>query len=156
MDVNLNKVDEIIRKYGRDPGGLIPVLLKIEEEFGYLPEDALSEVSSKLSVSPLRVKKIITFYDHFNVNPKGKNVIKVCGGPTCSSNGGKLIFEKISGYLRIKPGETTGDGLYTLETLPCQGMCSVGPVVIINNNIYSQMTSEKIDQVLLREKNDED
>ncbi|MEL7658816.1 MAG: NAD(P)H-dependent oxidoreductase subunit E [Bacillota bacterium] len=156
MDVNLNKVDEIIRKYGRDPGGLIPVLLKIEEEFGYLPENALSEISSKLSVSSLRMKKVISFYDQFAVSPKGKNVIKVCQGLNCSSNGGKLLIGKISGYLGIKPGETTGDGLYTLETIPCQGMCNVGPVMIINNNIYSHMTSEKIDQIFLRQNGDED
>ncbi len=148
MNVNLNNVDDIIRSYGKNPGGLIPVLLKIEELYGYISEEALSEVSDKLSVPPLRLKKIISFYNTFSFTPKARNVIRVCQGCNCSSGGGQLTAAKISEFLNIKPGETSPDESFTLELVPCQRLCAVGPVVIINDKVYSHSTADKIQQLL--------
>lgn len=148
MNIDLQKVDDVIEQYGKDEGSLIPVLLKTQELFNYLPVEATDRIAEKMGVSPLRIETIINFYKNFALDPRGQNIIKVCDGTACQANGGSLLVDHIERRLGITRGETTKDMLFTLEAVSCQGMCSLGPIMIVNGKTYANMTPAKLDKVL--------
>ena len=95
-----------------------------------------------------RVYGLATFYKAFSLKPKGKNVIMVCLGTACHVRGGPKLVDKIEQYLKIKGGETTPDGLFTLETVNCLGACALGPLMVINGHYYGKMAPSKVEKVL--------
>jgi len=141
-------VDEILERYASDPGGLIPVLLKIHEKFGCIPEEAYPVLSSKLSATRLQVKKILHFYDEFASDPGKKRVIRICDGFACNENGSYYLFEKIKRMIEVRKKPSVEQGIFSVESIPCQGLCGFGPIMIINNQVYTAVTIEKADKIL--------
>ena len=136
---------------------LIPILQDIQERFNYLPEESLREVADRLKI-PLRdVYGVATFYRSFSLTPKGKHIFTVCVGTACHVRGGARLAKTISREIGIRPGETTEDMQFSLETVNCLGCCAIGPIVVADGEYHGQMTSQKALDLLKKyrgEKND--
>ena len=143
------RVCAILEDYNYDPGKLIPILQAVQEEYRYLPEPVLTFIATSLGLSPAKVYGVATFYAHFALKPKGKYVIKVCDGTACHVKDSMPIVKAIQKKLRITENEnTTGDMLFTLETVSCLGACGLAPVVVVNETVHSLMNPAKIDKVI--------
>ena len=148
--VDFKRIEEIINSYGAKKANLIAILQKVQEEFRYLPEDAMIYIGTKIEgLSPATVFGVATFYAQFSLEPKGKYEVKVCDGTACHVRGSMPVLNAIKARLQIKDGQlTTDDGLFSLETVSCLGACGLAPVVVINEKVYPQMTSDAIKVVI--------
>ncbi len=146
--MNTDKVDGIIKKYGKEQSAIMSILQDIQSEYNYLPREALEQVSKKMSIPLSKIYGIATFYKVFSLTPRGRHLIKVCLGTACHVRGAPQILEEIERKIGIRAGETTGDLKFTLERVNCLGACALGPLVMINNDYYGQMTSAKVDKIL--------
>ncbi len=143
-DRSFQRVLDIIEECGSKKSSLIPILQKVQDEYRYLPQEILAFTSTALDIPPATVFGVATFYAQFSLEPKGKNLIKICDGTACHIRGNKTLIDAIRKTLGLKPGEkTTQDMRYTLETVSCLGACSLAPAVVINDKIYGHMTPEK-------------
>jgi NADH-quinone oxidoreductase subunit E len=143
------KIQGIIDKHGRYPDSLIPILQEIQEEYRYLPQEALTYVATALGISPAQVYGVCTFYAQFSLEPKGQYVIQVCDGTACHVRGSNPIL----GWIQEKLGldsekHSTDDFLFTLEVVSCIGACSMAPCVVINGEVYGHMTPEALSQLI--------
>lgn len=139
---------DYIYNYEPNPSSLIPLLQKTQENFGYLPREALEEISRYLKVPLSRVYGVATFYAQFRFEPLGKYVIKICHGTACHVNGAVNISQAIKEEVGIEEGKTTEDGLITLERVACLGCCSLAPVIMINDRVYGKLTPEKVRKII--------
>ena len=142
------KLEPILSKFSRDRSNLIPILQHAQQEFGYLPEEVIQAIADFLHISASTVYSVITFYTQFKLTPSGKKVVRVCRGTACHVRGGARILREIEKQLGIKPGETTDDLEYTLETVACIGACALAPTMRVDNETYGQMTTKKVAEVL--------
>ena len=149
-EMNFEKVDGILTKYGYKESQIIAILQEIQVIHNYLPKEVLKYVAEELDIPLSRVYSLVTFYKAFSLEPRGNHLINVCLGTTCHVRGGRKILEKIEHDLGIKAGETTPDLKFTLETVNCVGCCAVGPIVIIDEKYFGEMNLEKVDLVLRR------
>ncbi len=138
----------IVKKHGGDKSALIAVLQDIQEAFNYLPKEALKVAAKSLGVSYSRVYEVATFYTAFSLKPRGEHIVKICMGTACHVRGAASIQDKMERTLCIKPGETTPDNKFSLETVNCVGACALGPVVVIDTKYHGQMTMNKVDKVI--------
>lgn len=138
------QIDGILSNFNQDKGNLIPILQQVQQNFGYLPEDVLQTVADFLRLSSSTIYSICTFYSHFKLTPPGRKVVKMCRGTACHVRGGAQILADIERRLSIKPGETTEDTEYSLETVACVGACALAPVMIINDRVYGKMSINKV------------
>ena len=127
---------------------LIPLLQQIQQVFGYLPELAMKRVAKFLKLPESTVFGVSTFYAQFKLVPTGRNVIRVCRGTACHVRGGARILREVEKHLGIKPGESSPDLEYCLETVACIGACALAPTMVVNNETYGQMTTRKVAEVL--------
>ena len=142
------KIKAIIQKYGSDKGFLVPILQDVQNEFNYLPREALDKVSSNLSVPISRIYEVATFYKAFSLTRRGKNQLSLCLGTACHVRGAPLISEHIERTLNIKPGETTSDLEFTFETVNCLGACALGPILVVNGEYHGEMSISKASKIL--------
>jgi len=127
---------------------LLSSLQEVQREFGYLPEQHLRAIAKKLELPLIDVLGVATFYKSFSMKPRGRYHIKVCLGTACHVRGSNRILHDVVRRLGINPGETSQDGEFSLETVMCLGCCAIGPVMVVNNKYYGQMTSQKIEKIL--------
>ncbi len=144
--VDFAKLDEILKTYEYKKSNLIAILQKIQEIYRYLPLDAMTYVGTKIEdLSPATVYGVATFYAQFSLDPKGKYEIKCCDGTACHVRGSMPVLNAIRARLNLKEGQsTTDDGLFSLETVSCLGACGLAPVMVINDKVYPQMTSDAV------------
>lgn len=142
------QLDELLSAYSGKKGDLIPILQEVQEKFGYLPREAMQKIAKFLSLSESTVYGVSTFYAQFKFAPTGKRIVKVCRGTACHVRGAGRILSEIERQLGIKPGETTDDLEYTLETIACFGSCALAPVIVIDKDVYGRMTTTKVGQTL--------
>ncbi len=138
----------IMKKYKKEEKYLIPILQESQDQYGYLPEEVLKEIASSLDLSLSQVYGVVTFYTQFHMEPRGKNIIRVCMGTACHVRGGSDVLQAIQDELGIENGETSPDLKFTLETVACIGACGLAPVIMINDDTHGRLTSEKIPAVL--------
>ena len=156
--VDTGVLDKIIQDYGAKKSYLIAMLQKVQEIYKYLPEEAMTYIGSKVEgLSPATVFGVATFYAQFSLEPKGKYEIKVCDGTACHVRGSLPVLNAIKEKIKLEEGKfTTKDGLFTLEIVSCLGACGLAPVVVINEKVYPQMTTDAmkiiIDTILAEEK----
>jgi len=150
-----NKMDLILSAFKGDEGELIPVLQKVQLEFGYLPEKAIKRIAKFVRVPEVTVFGVATFYAQFKLVPTGRNVVRVCRGTACHVRGGARILKEAEKRLGIKPGESTPDLEYALETVACIGACALAPTMVVNNDTYGQMTTKKVAEILHKEEQGE-
>ncbi len=134
-------------------GELITVLHQAQEIFGFLPREVQAFIAEELGVSLAKVYGVVTFYSFFTMTPKGKYPISVCMGTACYVRGADQIVEEFSKKLGINPGQTTEDGLFSLDTLRCVGACGLAPVVIISGKVYGRVTPDMVSGILANYKN---
>ncbi len=149
-------IERIIARHGYKRSELIAILQEIQEEYHYLPEEALNYLATALGISPTTVFGVATFYGQFSLDPKGKYLVRVCNGTACHVKNSEKIYDAICKKLRLREGKvTTSDGLFTLETVACLGACGIAPVMVINEVVHPQMTPEAaltiIDTLMQRE-----
>lgn len=147
----LNKVKEIVARYpeGKQKSAVIPVLHLAQEEFdGWLDTPVMDYVAELLSIKPIEVYEVATFYTMFNLKPVGKYVLEVCRTGPCMLNGSDEIIEYIKEKLDIKEGETTDDGLFTLKPAECLGACGYAPMMQLGKTYREFLTKEKIDEII--------
>ncbi|MEN6350940.1 MAG: NADH-quinone oxidoreductase subunit NuoE [Syntrophomonas sp.] len=141
--LDLTLVDEVIDRHQGEKGSLISVLQQVQDIYGYLPVPVLKDIAAKLKLKPAKVYGTATFYTQFRFKPVGKYLILLCHGTACHVNGSERIETALAEELKIKPGDTTEDGLFTLDSAACLGCCSLAPVMMINGQAYGPLTSEK-------------
>lgn len=143
-------LDKIMESYDWNKSNLIAILQKVQEEYRYLPENALIYIGTKMEgLSPATVYGVATFYAQFSLDPKGKYEIKVCDGTACHVRGSMPVLNAIKAKLDLKNGQmTTEDGMFSLETVSCLGACGLAPVCVINGKVYPQMTSDAVKVIL--------
>jgi NADH-quinone oxidoreductase subunit E len=141
-------IDEIIDKHQGDSSALIQVLLEIQREKRWLPQEALQEVSKKLNVPLNRIQQVVTFYKAFSLIPKGRHEIHVCTGTACHVRGAPRLLDAVQDLTGIRPGETDSDLKFSLETVGCVGCCALGPVMIIDGEYHGKMAPAKSEDVL--------
>jgi NADH-quinone oxidoreductase subunit E len=142
--MNDEKLIEIIQKHSGEEGALLNLLLEIQEKYNYLPKEALAEVSQEMNIPLSRLYSVATFYKDFSLTPRGKHTIHICMGTACQVWGGKRLVDKIGEELEIKPGGTTEDLNFTLDTINCPGCCGLAPVVVLDKDVHGKVTQNKL------------
>ena len=142
-ELDLTKLDKILDKYKDQVGALIPVLQETQKTYGYLTEEILEKIATDSDVPLSQVYGVCTFYSQFKLAPHGQYVIRMCHGTACYVNGAKGVTDSIADKLDINEGETTEDRLFTLETVACLGACGLAPVMMINDETFGRLSSQK-------------
>jgi len=143
------KVLEIIEKNNFDKSRLIPILQAIQEEYRYLPEEILIYTATALKMPVAEIYGVATFYAHFTLTAKGKYVVKVCDGTACHVKNSMGLHDALQKKLNLKKGQhTTKDLLFTLETVSCLGACGLAPVMVINEQVFGQVSEAKVDSII--------
>jgi len=142
------KMDVILSHYNGERAKLISILQETQEQFRYLPEAAMNRIAQYLNIPVSEVYSVASFYALFRFTPSGRKTIRVCRGTACHVKGGSHVLREIQKRLGIKPGETTKDMEYTLETVACVGACALAPNISINKVPYGLVNSEKLEEVL--------
>jgi len=137
-------IDRIVTKHHQDHSAIIAILQDLQERENYLPQDALEYLSEKISMPLAKIYRIATFYNVFSLTPRGKYRVSVCLGTACHVRGAPRVLDRIKMYLGIEVGEMTKNGLFSLETVNCLGACAMGPIVVVGNDYYGQMTPAKV------------
>ena len=131
-----------------DASQVIPLLQVVQEKLGYVPEDAIGEISAITGAAQSNIFSVITFYKQFRLLPPGKHLIKVCDGTACHVMGSTTLLDIIVDELKLDSGDTTKDGLFTLCPVACLGCCSLAPVITVNEETYGGLTPQKVRRIL--------
>ena len=143
-----DKLKGIFSRYHGDRQELIPILQETQEQFRYLPAEAMHEIGKFLRIPESTIYGVSTFYAQFKLTPLGRKIVKVCRGTACHVRGAAKILEETEKLLGIKAGETTEDLEYTLETIACFGSCALAPVVVIDDTVHGRMTTNKLKGII--------
>jgi NADH-quinone oxidoreductase subunit E len=150
------KVCDILDRHERNASRLIPILQEVQSEYRYLPEEVLTFVATSLRLPPARVFGVATFFSHFTLKPRGKHTIRLCDGTACHVRDSIAILDALYERLKINATRnTTPDMLFTVETVSCLGACGLAPVMVIDDEVYGQMTPaaavELVDAIIAKE-----
>jgi NADH-quinone oxidoreductase subunit E len=143
-----SEIDGIIKQYGGRESAILAILQDIQAKEKYLPKEALEYVSQKMHIPLAHVFRIATFYNALSLKPRGRHKIDVCLGTACHVRGGNKILEKMERDLGIPVGETTKDKRFTLESVHCVGCCSLGPVAVVDGNVFGRLSQERVPALL--------
>ena len=151
--VDMAPAEQVLAEMGTiDSGHMIPLLQRLQDTYGYLPEAVLLEVSRRTGIPASRMFGVATFYAQFHMEPRGRHMIRVCHGTACHVRGGKEILGVVMNELGIGEGETTDDRRYTLEVVACLGTCFLAPVIMVDSDYYGNLTPNKVGRILKRYK----
>ena len=144
QEAAVNKINEICDRYEKENTPLMMILSDIQKEYGYIPLEVQEIVSERTGISVAEIYGVVTFYSFFSLKPKGKFVIGCCLGTACYVKGAQGVIDKFSELIGIKPGETSEDGLFTLDALRCIGACGIAPAVSINGKVYPKVSVDAV------------
>ena len=147
-EAGVKKINEIIDRHIDQKTPLMMILSDIQNEYGYIPLDVQQIVSKRTGISVAEIYGVVTFYSFFSLEPKGKYVIGICLGTACYVKGAQQIIDKFSEILGIGAGETTPDGLFTIDALRCIGACGIAPAVTINGKVYPKVTVDAVPKIV--------
>ncbi len=147
------KIDLVNKRHQN--GSLIPLLQAAQDSYGYIPEKIIYYISELVRIPAAEIYGVITFYSQFRLKPLGKNLIRICEGTACHVNGAKSILTALQDELGITVGETTDDGIFSLQSVACLGCCSLAPVIMINDATHGNLTMDKIKKILKKYKTEE-
>ncbi|MBQ9412288.1 MAG: NAD(P)H-dependent oxidoreductase subunit E [Oscillospiraceae bacterium] len=142
------QIVEICDRYRDTATPLIMILSDIQNEYGYVPPEAQAIVSRETGISVAKIYGVVTFYSFFSLVPNGKYVIGCCLGTACYVKGAQAVIDKFSELLGIDPGQTTPDGMFTLDALRCIGACGIAPAVSVNGKVYPKLTPDKVPEII--------
>lgn len=141
-------VNEVLERYPLRPSSLISVLEDLQEELRYLPEDVLDRVASSLDTPRAQVYHVATFYKSFSLKPRGKYIISICRGTACHVQGAQKIADMLEMELSVEDGETTEDGLFTVQSVRCLGCCSLAPAIMIESEVFGGVTPASLRKII--------
>jgi len=147
-NIDLGLLAPLIEKNKNKKGNIIPLLQGTQDIYGYIPMEAFTLIARETGISTSDMFGVATFYSQFRLNPVGKHIIKVCHGTACHVQNAGMISESLEETLGIKDGETTPDGLFTLESVACLGCCSLAPVMMISSETYGKLTGKSAVKVI--------
>jgi NADH-quinone oxidoreductase subunit E len=145
-------VGQIAGQHGCSRDELIPILSDVNRELGYLPAVALEEISAQLRVPRSQLFSVASFYRMLSTKPRGRHVIQFCESAPCHVVGGREVWSTLQEELKLKSGETSSDGRWTLETTSCLGICAVGPVIMVDDDVFGNVTPDQVPDILARYK----
>jgi NADH-quinone oxidoreductase subunit E len=146
--MEVSKIDSIIKQYEARESALLAILQDVQAEEKYLPKEALEYVSQKMQIPLVQVFRLATFYNALSLKPRGRHKIDVCLGTACHVRGGGKILNKVERDLGISVGDTTKDKRFTLESVHCVGCCSLGPVAVIDGEVFGRLAQDKVPALL--------
>ncbi len=146
--VDLTLIDGLLKKYQNLKGNLIPILQGTQDVYGYLPKEAFQHIHQATGIELNELYGVATFYAQFRLTPAGKHIVKMCHGTACHVQSVTAITDEILDTLQIKDGETTKDGLFTVETVACLGCCSLAPVMMIGEETYGKLTPKQAVKII--------
>jgi NADH-quinone oxidoreductase subunit E/NADP-reducing hydrogenase subunit HndA len=144
----IEQLKDICKQFNNAPGELINVLHKAQHSFGYLPAEIQEVIAHELHLPVAKVYGVVTFYTFFTMLPRGKNPISVCMGTACYVRGAEKVLDELKKELKIKVGDTTPDGKFSLSCLRCVGACGLAPVVLVGEKTYGRVSPEGIKDIL--------
>lgn len=142
------ELEDILSKYERDKSNLIQILNQVQEKYGYISTKSQKEISEYLNLSMAEIYGVITFYSRFTLKPKGKYNIAICLGTACFVKGSERVLDKVKEILNIDVGQSTEDGLFSLEATRCVGACGLAPVFTVNDEVYGKATPEMVESII--------
>jgi len=146
--MQIDRLEEILRGRERQSQQLVEVLQDVQETYGYVPEEVMCVVSERLTVPLIEVYRVANFYSSFSLRPRGRHLITVCLGTACHVRGAVRMLDEVRGQLKVRPGETTEDGLFTVERVNCLGACALGPIVVLDGVYHHHMTPGKLQRLI--------
>jgi NADH:ubiquinone oxidoreductase subunit E len=146
--ISMTTIEPILEGRRSQPSQLIEVLQDVQEICGYIPQDAMKTVAKELGVPLMEVYRVVNFYKTFTLKPRGKNVFTICTGTACHVRGSDLLIDQVKGQLKVDPGDTTKDGLFTVECVNCLGACALAPIVVQNGSYLDHMTPAKLRKII--------
>lgn len=146
----LQVVRAAVTHHGATADELIPILTDVNHELGYIPPEAIDEVSRLIGLSPTQLFSVASFYEMLSLKPRGRHVVKFCENAPCHVVGGRQVWQTLRAELHVTSGETTLDERFTLLTTSCLGICAVGPVVVIDDDVYGNVEPGQISEILAR------
>lgn len=149
------QIKEIVDRYKDEKTPLMMILETIQNEYGYVPLEVQEYVSELIDIPVAEIYGVVTFYSLFSLTPKGKYVVGVCLGTACYVKGSQQVMDKFTEILKIKPGETTEDGLFTLDALRCIGACGIAPAITINGKVYPKVALNQVASIIKELRNKE-
>jgi NADH:ubiquinone oxidoreductase subunit E len=141
-------VRTLVQNHGDEKAELIPILHEINRELGYISDEAIKELSKRMNLPSSHIYSVATFYRMLSTEPRGRHVIQFCESAPCHVAGGRLVWQELQRELGLEKGETSQDDKWTLLTTSCLGLCGVGPVMVIDNDIYGNVTPEQVPGIL--------
>lgn len=143
------KVEEILERYSHaGADSLIPILQDIQDEMGYLTEEAIETIGRSLGIASSKIYGLATFYNQFRFQPRGRCHIQVCHGTSCHLMGASTLIEQLEKRLKVKAGQTSRNGAFSLEVIPCMGVCAHSPAIQVNGKFYSKLTAQGFTELL--------
>lgn len=147
VEVDLEKVKQIVDEYSQQRWALIPLVQRIQNEVGFIPPQSIPIIAKGLGLFPSQVQGVISFYEQLYTEPRGRQVVRVCRGTACHVRGGKTILKLVKQHLDLEEGETAPDLEYTMETVACIGVCALAPNLVINDQVHGHMNPKKVEQL---------
>ena len=142
------QLDTIISQLDQKKWGLIPLLQKVQEAFGYIPPESIEPIAEAMNMFPSEVQGVVTFYSGFSLKPKGRFVLKVCRGTACHVKGSRSILRLVKKELNLEEGETSPDYQFSLETVACLGACFLAPTMMVNRDYFGKLNPTKVVSIL--------
>jgi NADH:ubiquinone oxidoreductase subunit E len=146
-EVALAQINAIVSEYSHQKWVLIPLLQRIQGEFGYITPQSIPLIAASLGLFPSQVQAVISFYTQLYTQPRGRKVVRVCRGTACHVRGGKTILKLVRQHLGLEEGETSPDLEYTLETVACIGVCALAPNMVVGDHVHGHMNPRKVEQL---------
>jgi len=141
-------VDSALELLGTETEELIPILSQVNKDLGFLPVEALDNISQRMKIPSSQVLSVASFYHMLYTKPMGRHVVKFCESAPCHVTGGRIVWSALKEELKLNPGETSPDGKWTLITVSCLGICAVGPVMMVDEDVYGNITPNQISSIL--------
>lgn len=150
MEAITNAVNQAFEHHAPTIDELIPVLNQVNKSLGYLPSEALTQISRRLHVPKSQLFAVSSFYQMLSTKPRGRHIIQFCESAPCHVVGGRQVWQALSDHLKLQANETSADNKWTLATTSCLGLCSVGPVIVIDDDVYGNVRPEQVPEILAR------
>ena len=148
LTIPTKDIDKVLKYYPKEKRYSLAILQDLQRKFGYVSREALEELSGYLDIKLSALCSMVTFYKALSLKPKGKHVIRVCDGTACHIRGAPVLLDSLKRLLSISPGETTADGLFTVETVNCLGACAIAPVMVVDGKYHSKVQPDQVEAIL--------
>lgn len=146
--ISIKEITNVLGSYPKEKRYSLAILQDLQRKFGYIPKEGLEAVSAYLNIKISALYSMATFYRALSLTPRGKHLIKVCDGTACHIRGAPVLLDTLKRTLGIKPGETTGDGLFSMETVNCLGACAIAPVMVVDEKYYPKVKPDEVESIL--------